>query len=215
MDIDVNSTIKQGAEKIDVTPTDKVSAAIGRCYFIREWDDWEKSIHADKAQVQRQGTAMTYHFDFLIDDVNEVGTFSSTSDLPYYMTSLSRCTCYDFRERKLPCKHIYRLAVELGIIEIIRRPSFNRTKIEEIKNSDNIDEQPEQIKRIERAKEKKCAPMSIDYDAKTAIFAGSGKMPYETTISTCTCRDFFTRRLPCKHIYRLRMDLDAARGKAK
>lgn len=33
-----------------------------------------------------------------------------------YSTSLSDCTCPDFQRRKLPCKHIYKLALELGIV---------------------------------------------------------------------------------------------------
>lgn len=33
-----------------------------------------------------------------------------------YNVSLSHCNCRDFRERHLPCKHIYRLALELGIV---------------------------------------------------------------------------------------------------
>jgi len=77
-----------------------------------------------------------------------------------------------------------------------------------MKNSADIDSDPEQIKRQKSGADKKCTPTSIDYDAETAIFTGSGKNPYITTIQTCTCRDYFVRRLPCKHIYRLRHELN-------
>lgn len=33
-----------------------------------------------------------------------------------YSTCLSDCTCPDFQQRKLPCKHMYKLALELGVI---------------------------------------------------------------------------------------------------
>lgn len=33
-----------------------------------------------------------------------------------YNVRLDRCDCMDFKERHLPCKHIYRLALELGIV---------------------------------------------------------------------------------------------------
>lgn len=33
-----------------------------------------------------------------------------------YNVYLDHCDCKDFQERKLPCKHIYRLALEIGII---------------------------------------------------------------------------------------------------
>lgn len=182
---------------------------IGRCRFIKDWPDWEPSIHADEAQISRQGRAMTYPFSFDIDKESQTARFSSTSDLPYYDTSLNKCNCGDFETRKLPCKHIYRLAVELGIIEIIKRPSggYDKDKVAAIKNSTDIDSDPEQLKRQKSAMDKKCTPTIINYEQKTAIFSGSGKKPYETTIDSCTCRDFFVRRLPCKHIYRLRYEL--------
>lgn len=185
----------------------------GRCRFLKEWSDWEVSVHNDDAQISRQGRAMTYPFMFDIDTAAKTARFSSSSDLPYYDTSLSQCNCYDFQGRQLPCKHIYRLAVELGVIEIIRRKSgsgsaASKRLLAEVKASEDVDAHPEQVKRMERAKSAKMAPVSIDYIEQTAIFSGSGKKPYETTVDTCTCRDFFTRRLPCKHIYRLRMELN-------
>lgn len=153
---------------------------------------------------------MTYPFTFEVDPATETARFSSTSDLPYYDTSLSQCTCHDFQDRRLPCKHIYRLAVELGVIEIIRRPAggYNKELLAEVKSMEDVDSHPEQIKRIEKARGIKMAPISIDYMSQTAIFSGSGKTPYETTVVSCTCRDYFVRRLPCKHIYRLRMELE-------
>lgn len=156
---------------------------------------------------------MTYPFTFEVDSVAQTARFSSTTDLPYYDTSLSQCTCYDFQKRQLPCKHMYRLAVELGIIKIIQRiPRGGDTTGKEflaaIKASKDVDSHPEQIRRIERAKGAKMSPTSIDYIEQTATFAGSGKKPYETTVDSCTCRDYFVRCLPCKHIYRLRMELD-------
>lgn len=33
-----------------------------------------------------------------------------------YSVSLAECTCPDFQQRKLPCKHMYKLALELGIV---------------------------------------------------------------------------------------------------
>lgn len=187
---------------------------VGRCRFLADWPEWDVSIHADEAQISRQGKAMTYPFSFKIDPETKTARFSSTSDLPYYDTSLSHCDCHDFGNRGLPCKHIYRLAVELGLIEIFNRKSggytkaIHQEKLAIIKASDDIDSHPDQIKRMEKAKEAKMAPLSIDRENQTALFAGSGKKPYETTLNSCTCRDYFVRRLPCKHIYRLRMELE-------
>lgn len=183
----------------------------GRCRIIKTWSNWEQEIHNDKAQVARQGRAITYPFSFEVNDINNTARFSSTSALPYYDTTLADCTCLDFQERKLPCKHIYRLAVELSIIEIVKRHSggggYDLAALNEIKKSSDVDADPEQVKRQKSGMDKKCTPTTIDYDAKTATFAGSGKSPYTTTFESCTCRDYFVRRLPCKHIYRLRYEL--------
>ena len=179
----------------------------GRCHIIKDWSDWDYSIYCDKSQTDRQGRAITYPFTFKINKHSQSARFSSTSELPYYDTTLSSCTCMDFQERKLPCKHIYRLALELGIIDIVKRPAFDKEKLASIKESSDIDNEPDQLKRQKSGMSAKCTPTEIDYDNKTAIFKGSGKTPYTTTETTCTCRDYFVRKLPCKHIYRLRYEL--------
>lgn len=183
----------------------------GRCRILKDWSFWDYSIHCDQPQVGRQGRALTYPFTFKVDDETQTAQFSSTSSLPYYDTTLTSCTCNDFVERNLPCKHIYRLATELGIIEIINRNhnyDLEKEKLNKIKNSSDIDNEPDQLKRQKSAMDAKCTPSEIDYDNKTAIFKGSGKSPYITTLTNCTCRDYFVRRLPCKHIYRLRYELE-------
>ena len=85
----------------------------GRCHFLKEWLFWDVSIHAGQAQIERQGRAMTYPFSFKINRSAQAGTFSSTSDLPFYSTTLSECNCYDFQNRHLPCKHMYFLSFKI------------------------------------------------------------------------------------------------------
>ncbi len=70
-----------------------------------------------------------------------------------------------------------------------------------------IHDMSEQRKRIASAKSAKTTPNSIDKQNKTGTFPGSGAVPYETTLETCTCVDFSRRKLPCKHIYRLAIEL--------
>lgn len=186
----------------------------GRCKLLEEWPDWDNTIHADAEQISRQGRAITYPFTFKINKKFKRAKFSSTSDLPYYVTTMHDCTCYDYQYRHLPCKHIYRLAMELGVIEIINRApgGYDKDRLSQIKELDHVDSAPEQIKRLEKAKDPKYTPVSIDYNFKTAVFLGSGKKPYETTLDTCTCKDYFVRRLPCKHIYRLRLEIEKHNG---
>lgn len=62
-------------------------------------------------------------------------------------------------------------------------------------------------KRIKKATSADLTPISVDYEAQTGVFNGSGKTPYEVTLDFCNCGDFRRRKLPCKHIYRLAMEL--------
>ena len=71
---------------------------------------------------------------------------------------------------------------------------------------DKINEDVEQQKRIKTAQKADTTPTSVDLEAQSAVFKGSGKDDYITTLSNCTCRDFFVRKLPCKHMYRLAME---------
>lgn len=60
---------------------------------------------------------------------------------------------------------------------------------------------------IEKATLPKTTPISVDADAQTAVFWGSGKDLYQTSLSSCTCMEFIRFKTPCKHIYRLAMEL--------
>ena len=170
---------------------------------------WEPEKHTTDYALKRIKSAMSAKLTPLkIDATDCYGYFQGSHGR--YETWLDHCPCGDFHRSKLPCKHIYRLAVELGVIEIIRRPAggYSKELLSGIKSMEDVDTHPEQIKRMEKARGAKMAPISIDCIEQTAVFSGSGKKPYETTVVSCTCRDFFVRRLPCKHIYRLRMELE-------
>lgn len=70
-----------------------------------------------------------------------------------------------------------------------------------------IHEDPDQVKRLERAKSSACTPLSVSKEDTTGVFSGSHGT-YKTTLETCTCGDFIRRKLPCKHIYRLAIELN-------
>lgn len=71
----------------------------------------------------------------------------------------------------------------------------------------DIHELPEQKKRFKSSLTSKLIPISVDEDAQTGRFNGSGKEPYSTTLNNCDCFDFTRRKMPCKHIYRLAIEL--------
>ena len=62
-------------------------------------------------------------------------------------------------------------------------------------------------KRLASAQQSKTTPTSIDCEHETGVFYGSGKEPYQTSLASCTCNDFVRRKKPCKHVFRLAMEL--------
>ena len=62
-------------------------------------------------------------------------------------------------------------------------------------------------KRLASAQQSKTSPLSVDKEHETGVFYGSGKEPYQTSLASCTCNDFVKRKKPCKHIFRLAMEL--------
>lgn len=67
-------------------------------------------------------------------------------------------------------------------------------------------------KRYKKALSSDLTPMEVDNELQKGIFKGSGKTPYEVTLDFCSCGDFRRRKLPCKHIYRLAMELNLIDG---
>lgn len=65
----------------------------------------------------------------------------------------------------------------------------------------------EQKKRQKRALDKKLSPLELNATEQKAVFKGSSASSYETTLNSCTCVDFVREALPCKHMYRLAMEL--------
>lgn len=66
----------------------------------------------------------------------------------------------------------------------------------------------EQLKRISSAQKISANKITVDAQNQTAVISGSGSSPYAVTLNSCECSDFKLRGLPCKHIYRLALELN-------
>lgn len=64
----------------------------------------------------------------------------------------------------------------------------------------------DQQQRFERGLYSKQTPLQLDTQRKTGTFAGS-MGPYRTTLENCTCPDYLQRKYPCKHMYRLAVEM--------
>lgn len=82
-----------------------------------------------------------------------------------------------------------------------------------IENFDiSICEDIEEIKRIVSAQKISASKIQLDIDNKNCVISGSSETPYSVTLTSCTCGDFIARRSPCKHMYRLAIDLGVISG---
>ena len=91
-------------------------------------------IHEELDQLKRIKSALKLKMDS-IDFDNQTGKIKD------YEVSLDRCTCIDFGRRHKPCKHIYCLALELGVFsaegKIVRNISTSSVSKEDNRNSAN------------------------------------------------------------------------------
>lgn len=71
----------------------------------------------------------------------------------------------------------------------------------------NVHDSPDQKKRIESAAKAACTPVLLDQTTCTGKFKGSSGN-HTTALDKCSCVDFNRRKLPCKHMYRLAMELN-------
>lgn len=77
--------------------------------------------------------------------------------------------------------------------------------------SQDIHDSEDSKKRIISAQKADLTPISVNSEDCFAYFQG-GHGRYETFLDQCPCGDFIKRRLPCKHIYRLAMELGLIAG---
>lgn len=75
---------------------------------------WDTSIHELPDQLKRIASAKKKETSWSsIDKTNFKAIFPGSGEIPY-KTSLYACSCEDFARRHLPCKHMYRLAIDCG-----------------------------------------------------------------------------------------------------
>lgn len=79
--------------------------------YVRDfWDEQGFEVHSTEDQIKRQKSAAKVCVESL-DIENKIAVING------YDVTLCSCTCRDYSVRRLPCKHMYRLAIELGIFE--------------------------------------------------------------------------------------------------
>lgn len=99
--------------------------------------DENRDLHYDYNQVKRIESAKKLKEEQIVDEVLTPGqehALIQGSDPEPYQVTLNACSCIDFSARRKPCKHMYRLALDAGILEL---PTCKK------KSSRNIDTKAE------------------------------------------------------------------------
>ena len=98
---------------------------------------WNEDVHKEPSQCKSLEKAAKIESENILMLDTEKGTaifYGGTDDGEDYNVTLSHCDCQDFMYNKkgqAPCKHIYRLAIECGLIDLSAAPwatYINNTK---------------------------------------------------------------------------------------
>ena len=79
------------------------------------WNKWDSSVLSDDYASKRLASAKSKKLTPVLVDRDECFAYFQGSH-GRYETFLDSCPCGDFRRSKRPCKHIFRLALELGVL---------------------------------------------------------------------------------------------------
>jgi hypothetical protein len=104
----IDQTKSPSMAKLNLLMQQTAARAEESDYF--RWGGWDPNLHSDFDQEKRYNRAVK-----IDDDDVDVDFEDGTGQISGYTVYLNHCTCSDFDERKLPCKHIYRLALELDL----------------------------------------------------------------------------------------------------
>lgn len=109
---------------------------------IKVWKEtWTQETHETEYALKRIKSAESAKLTPIeINETDGFGYFQGGHGR--YETFLDYCPCGDFRRSKLPCKHIYRLAAELGLMDFDIKHDTNSIPVpikERVKLEDTVD----------------------------------------------------------------------------
>ena len=193
--------------------------------MLTNWNFKDEAANSTTPQINRQKSAR--NLDVVQFDPSEPrAVFFDPKRNKRHTATLTECDCTDFnfagaaqRKSFKPCMHIYRLAIELGLIEAkyldhrarfalagklareetqrLQRLSFDTTQwggwASEI-HSSGI-QRNRQYRAYAIIHEERVAIHQIDGAGAWSIHG------YSVNLDRCECMDFLDRKLPCKHIY--------------
>lgn len=76
------------------------------------WSNWNESVHFVSGQYERMERSLLENMEVLENDFIESKATVRDWDGNIYSVSDAGCSCEDFVSRRLPCAHMYRVAME-------------------------------------------------------------------------------------------------------
>jgi hypothetical protein len=185
---------------------------------LRQWNFGSELEDQLSPQINRQKSARNLVVE-TFDLVGQSGVFFDLKRKNTHTATLHGCDCGDFlRQRKVvrPCMHIYRLAAELGLLELTEMDR-NLARVVDRERADGETQRLQsllcsgdgwnywpfeihssfvQLPRQWRAYQDAFVYKLVQRSGGFFLVNG-----WPTSLRKCTCPDFSMRRLPCKHIY--------------
>jgi hypothetical protein len=191
--------------------------------MLANWNFKDEAANSTTQQINRQKSAR--NLEVLQFDPSEPrAVFFDRERGARHTATLTECGCNDFnlagtnpRKNFKPCMHIYRLAIELGLIEakyLDHRARFAAAGVLSKEETDRLQRLPHdpaqwggwssEIHASGIQRNRQYRGYSIVHDEQGAICQTEGAWTihgYSVALDRCDCADFLDRKLPCKHIY--------------
>ena len=191
--------------------------------MLTDWNFKDETANSTTQQINRQKSARNLEV-LQLDPSEPRAVFFDSKRGTRHTATLTECDCSDFkfagtnpRKSFKPCMHIYRLAIEMGVIEakyLDHRARFAAVGM-------LAQEETGRLKRLPRVpalwgswasevhasgfqRNRQYRGYSICRGEQGAICQADGGWTihgYSVSLGGCGRPDFLDRRLPCKHIY--------------
>ena len=111
--------------KYHVTAFGGIIALLKEELVLDTYSFWtDVKLHEKDGQSTRQSSALSKRITPIMLDKESQMCSIKGSGKEAYIVHLESCTCGDFKIRRLPCKHMYRLAHELGVFQLRGTPQI-------------------------------------------------------------------------------------------
>ncbi|MFZ1218776.1 MAG: SWIM zinc finger family protein [Chthoniobacterales bacterium] len=190
-----------------------------------DWDFKDAAANSTGPQVNRQKSARNFAVKQMDRLTGQAVLFDAKRNQTHTAT-LTSCDCVDFSRQKnvcKPCMHIYRLAAELGLIQLehMDHALANRLDLEaaafETARLQHLPAEPMQWGRWSAEVHESFVQKNRQWRGYEDVFRHKvvehlgGRCfvnRWPVSLDRCGCPDFDERRLPCKHMYALAISSD-------